>query len=154
VFRRLFPFINEPEIERTSRLQLTPGARSAFSVVLRLRGSDPLFSGSGSRRHFPDRAARVMARMHDMRGSKDYDALCGQRHAGDACAKRSVVILASAQVVHARHHARGAIRKVLREPLLEISGFTSHGSAGTTLKGRSRAGGQLQPRMRFGFPAR
>jgi len=32
--------------------------------------------------HFPDRAARVMARVRDMRGGKDYDATFGQRMRG------------------------------------------------------------------------
>ncbi len=32
--------------------------------------------------HFPDRAARVMARVRDMRGGKDYDATFGTRMRG------------------------------------------------------------------------
>ena len=33
--------------------------------------------------HFPDRAARVMARVREMRGGKDYDATFGTRMRGE-----------------------------------------------------------------------
>ncbi len=33
--------------------------------------------------HFPDRAARVMARVREMRGGKDYDATFGARMKGE-----------------------------------------------------------------------
>jgi DNA repair photolyase len=33
--------------------------------------------------HFPQRAERVMARVHDMRGGKDYDASFGRRMKGE-----------------------------------------------------------------------
>jgi DNA repair photolyase len=33
--------------------------------------------------HFPDRAARVMARVREMRGGKDYDATFGKRMKGE-----------------------------------------------------------------------
>jgi len=32
--------------------------------------------------HYPDRAARVMARMHDLRGGQDYDASFATRRSG------------------------------------------------------------------------
>ena len=33
--------------------------------------------------HFPDRAARVMARVRDMRGGRDYDSTFGARMSGN-----------------------------------------------------------------------
>ena len=79
----MIPFINEPEIERILEAAADAGARSAFSVVLRLPWEvNPLFQ-QWLTRHFPDRAARVMARMHDMRGGKDYDSRFGTRMKGE-----------------------------------------------------------------------
>ena len=79
----MIPFINEPEIERILEAAADAGARSAFSVVLRLPWEvNPLFQ-QWLNQHFPDRAARVMARIHDMRGRKDYDARFGSRMKGE-----------------------------------------------------------------------
>ena len=50
------------------------GARSAFYHVLRLPWEvSPLFK-QWLEVHYPQRAQRVMARIHDMRGGKDYDS--------------------------------------------------------------------------------
>jgi DNA repair photolyase len=50
------------------------GARSAFYHVLRLPWEvSPLFR-QWLQLHYPQRAERVMARIHDMRGGKDYDS--------------------------------------------------------------------------------
>ena len=78
----LIPFINEPELERVLEAAATAGATSAFSVVLRLPWEvNPLFQ-RWLDEHFPDRAARVMARVREMRGGKDYDARFGERMSG------------------------------------------------------------------------
>ena len=70
----LIPCINEPELERVLQAARDAGARSAFSIVLRLPWEvNPLFQ-QWLQQHFPERAARVMARVRDMRGGKDYDA--------------------------------------------------------------------------------
>lgn len=79
----MIPFINEPEIEHILEAAADAGARSAFSVVLRLPWEvNPLFQ-QWLTQHFPDRAARVMARMREMRGGKDYDARFGARMKGE-----------------------------------------------------------------------
>jgi DNA repair photolyase len=50
------------------------GARSAFYHVLRLPWEvSPLFR-EWLQVHYPQRADRIMARIHDMRGGKDYDS--------------------------------------------------------------------------------
>jgi DNA repair photolyase len=79
----VIPFINEPEIERILEAAAAAGARSAFSIVLRLPWEvNPLFQ-QWLQAHFPERAARVMARIREMRGGKDYDARWGARMKGE-----------------------------------------------------------------------
>jgi DNA repair photolyase len=78
----MIPFINEPELERILAAARDAGATSAFCTVLRLPWEvNPLFQ-QWLEAHFPDRAARVMARVRDMRGGKDYDAEFGTRMRG------------------------------------------------------------------------
>src|SRR5438874_2480137 len=70
----VIPFINEPELEKILEAAANAGATSAFSIVLRLPWEvNPLFQ-QWLDQHFPDRAARVMARVREMCGGKDYDA--------------------------------------------------------------------------------
>ena len=78
----MIPFINEPELERILAAARDAGASSAFSTVIRLPWEvNPLFQ-QWLETHFPDRASRVMARVRDMRGGKDYDATFGTRMRG------------------------------------------------------------------------
>jgi DNA repair photolyase len=78
----VIPFINEPELERIVEAAAAAGASSAFSVVLRLPWEvNPLFQ-QWLDHHFPERAARVMARVREMRGGKDNDARFGTRMHG------------------------------------------------------------------------
>jgi DNA repair photolyase len=78
----IIPFINEPEIERVLEAARDAGATRAFGIVLRLPWEvNPLFQ-QWLQQHFPDRAARVMARIREMRGGKDYDAKFGERFTG------------------------------------------------------------------------
>jgi len=79
----VIPFINEPELERILEAATAAGARSAFSVVLRLPWEvNPLFQ-QWLEQHFPERAGRVMARVREMRGGKDYKAEFGSRMKGE-----------------------------------------------------------------------
>ena len=79
----VIPFINEPELERVLEAAANAGATSAFSVVLRLPWEvNPLFQ-QWLDQHFPERAARVMARVREMRGGRDYDARFGARMRGE-----------------------------------------------------------------------
>ncbi len=79
----VIPFINEPELERILEAAANAGATSAFSVVLRLPWEvNPLFQ-QWLDQHFPERAARVMARVREMRGGRDYDARFGARMRGE-----------------------------------------------------------------------
>lgn len=79
----VIPFINEPELERILEAAATAGARSAFSIVLRLPWEvNPIFQ-DWLATHFPQRAERVMARVREMRGGRDYDARFGTRMTGE-----------------------------------------------------------------------
>ena len=79
----LIPFLNEPELERVLEAAAEAGASSAFSIPLRLPWEvNPLFQ-DWLQQHFPERAARVMARLRDMRGGRDNDARFGTRMTGE-----------------------------------------------------------------------
>ena len=67
------PFITE-DMEQVLEAAWGAGARCAFYTVVRLPWEvAPLFK-EWLELHYPDRAARVMARIREMRGGKDYDA--------------------------------------------------------------------------------
>lgn len=79
----VIPFVTEPDLERVLEACAQAGATSASYIVLRLPWEvAPLFK-DWLAAHFPQRAERVMARMHDMRGGKDYDASFGRRMKGE-----------------------------------------------------------------------
>ena len=78
----VIPFLNEPELETVLTAARDAGATRAFSVVLRLPWEvNPLFQ-QWLEQHFPERAARVMARVREMRGGHDNDAQFGTRMTG------------------------------------------------------------------------
>ncbi len=78
----LIPFLNEPELEEVLAQARDAGATTAFATVLRLPWEvNPLFQ-QWLQTHFPDRAARVMARVRDLRGGRDNDSRFGQRMRG------------------------------------------------------------------------
>lgn len=67
------PFVTD-DMERVLEAAWEAGARSAFYHVLRLPWEvAPLFR-QWLELHYPQRADRIMARIQEMRGGKDYDA--------------------------------------------------------------------------------
>ncbi len=79
----VIPFVTEPDLERVMAAAAEAGAINASYVVLRLPWEvSPLFR-QWLQTHFPDRAQRVMNRVRDMRGGKDYDATFGKRMHGE-----------------------------------------------------------------------
>jgi len=79
----VIPFVNEPEIEAIVDAAAEAGARNAHYTVVRLPWEvSPLFE-EWLRAHFPDRAQRVMNRIREMRGGKNYDARFGRRMTGE-----------------------------------------------------------------------
>ncbi|WP_144108899.1 PA0069 family radical SAM protein [Paraburkholderia sp. BCC1886] len=79
----VIPFVTEQDLERVLEACAEAGATNASYIVLRLPWEvAPLFKGWLAA-HFPDRADRVMARVRDMRGGKDYDANFSSRMKGE-----------------------------------------------------------------------
>jgi len=79
----LIPFINEPELERVLAASRDAGACAAHYTILRLPWEvGPLFE-QWLQAHFPDRAERVMNRVREMHGGRDYRAEFGLRMKGD-----------------------------------------------------------------------
>ncbi len=78
----VIPFINDGDLERVLEAACEAGAGNAFSIVLRLPWEvSPIFQ-NWLQTHYPERAARVMARVREMRGGKDNDARFGTRMKG------------------------------------------------------------------------
>jgi DNA repair photolyase len=79
----VIPFVTDPDLEHILEAAADAGAINAGYVVLRLPWEvSPLFR-QWLEAHFPDRAARVMSRVRDMRGGKDYDSTFGRRMHGE-----------------------------------------------------------------------
>jgi DNA repair photolyase len=76
------PFINE-DMEQVLESAWNAGARTAFYTVIRLPWEiSPLFR-QWLAEHYPQRADRVMARVHEMRGGTDYAANFATRMKGE-----------------------------------------------------------------------
>lgn len=79
----VIPFITEQELEKILQAAANAGASAAAYTVLRLPWEvNPLFQ-QWLQTHFPERAQRVMNRIRDMRGGKDYDANFATRMRGE-----------------------------------------------------------------------
>lgn len=76
------PFIND-DMEQVLEAAWAAGARTAFYTVLRLPWElAPLFR-EWLALHYPERAQRVMARVQEMRGGKDYNSSFASRMKGE-----------------------------------------------------------------------
>jgi DNA repair photolyase len=78
----IVPAINDSEIEAILEESAKAGATSAGYVMLRLPREIATLFREWLEVHFPDRAARVMALVRQMRGGRDYDAEWGKRQRG------------------------------------------------------------------------
>jgi DNA repair photolyase len=79
----VIPFITEPELEQILKAAREAGAGCAHYTVLRLPWEvSPLFQ-EWLAVHFPDRAQRVMNRVREMRGGREYDADFATRMKGE-----------------------------------------------------------------------
>jgi DNA repair photolyase len=113
----VIPFINEPEIEAIVDAAAEAGAGDAHYTVVRLPWEvSPLFE-EWLNVHFPERAQRVMNRIREMRGGRNYDAQFGRRMTGagtwaDLIAQRFRRITAR----HGFSDARGSLRRDLFNP--------------------------------------
>ena len=79
----IIPFVTEPEIERILEAAKDAGAVGAHYTILRMPWEvNPLFQ-QWLHAHFPDRAQRVMNRIKDIRGGKEYDSDFAKRMHGE-----------------------------------------------------------------------
>jgi DNA repair photolyase len=79
----IIPFVTDHEIERILEAAKDAGAVGAHYTVLRMPWEiSPLFQ-QWLHAHFPDRAQRVMNRIKDLRGGKEYDSEFGKRMTGE-----------------------------------------------------------------------
>jgi DNA repair photolyase len=79
----VIPFINEPEIEAIVDAAAAAGAVNVHYTVVRLPWEvSPLFE-EWLQSHFPDRAQRVLNRIREMRGGRNYKADFGSRMTGE-----------------------------------------------------------------------
>jgi DNA repair photolyase len=82
-FAPIIPFLNEPELEKVLEAAAQAGASAAHYTVLRLPWEvAPLFH-DWLAAHYPQRAERVMHRVQDMRGGRDYNADFATRMKGN-----------------------------------------------------------------------
>jgi DNA repair photolyase len=79
----VIPFVTDQDLEHILEAAVDAGASAASYIILRLPWEvSPLFQ-EWLQTHFPDRAERVMNRIRDMRGGKDYDSTFGKRMQGE-----------------------------------------------------------------------
>lgn len=79
----MVPALTDPELEDILSQGKSHGARTASWIMLRLpQEVSPIWQEWLSL-HYPHRAARVMARLREMHGGKDYDARWGHRMRGE-----------------------------------------------------------------------
>lgn len=79
----IIPFITDPEIERILEAANDAGAVGAHYTVLRMPWEVNALFQQWLHTHFPDRAQRVMNRIRDLRGGKEYDSDFGKRMTGE-----------------------------------------------------------------------
>lgn len=79
----IIPALNEPEIETLLRTAAEHGAQSAGYVLLRLPHELKDVVQEWLVHHYPDRAARIINALREMRGGKDYDSDWFKRGRGE-----------------------------------------------------------------------
>ncbi len=89
----MIPALSDPELEAILATGYDAGARTASWIMLRLpREVSPLVQ-EWLAQHYPDRAGRIMARLREMHGGKEYDArwhtrMCGEGPYAEMVAQR------------------------------------------------------------------
>ena len=78
----MIPFVNDAELEAILERAREAGALGVSYTMLRLPLEIADLFREWLAEHYPDRAERVMERVRDTRGGKDYDSTFGQRMRG------------------------------------------------------------------------
>ena len=79
----MVPALTDPELEAILKTGRDAGARNASWIMLRLPREVSLLFQDWLAAHYPDRAARIMARLREMHGGKEYDAAWHRRMRGE-----------------------------------------------------------------------
>ncbi len=79
----MVPALTDPELEHILEAGRDAGARQASWIMLRLPREVSALWQEWLAVHYPDRAARIMARLREMHGGRDYDARWGHRMRGE-----------------------------------------------------------------------
>lgn len=79
----LIPALTDPELEAILRAGRDAGARYASWIMLRLPAEVSPLVQEWLATHFPDRAERIMSRLREMHGGKEYDATWHKRMRGE-----------------------------------------------------------------------
>lgn len=79
----VIPALTDPELEAILEAGASAGADAASWIMLRLPQEVSLLWQDWLVEHYPDRAARIMARLREMHGGKDYEARWGHRMRGE-----------------------------------------------------------------------
>ena len=133
----IIPFVTEPEIEHLLEAARDAGAVHAHYVVLRLPWEvNPLFQ-QWLQAHFPDRAQRVMNRVREMRGGKDYDSDFSTRMKGEGVwaeliRQRFQIAVARLGMTGRGDRFKGLDTSLFRRPLVipPLGSKAKEGSAG------------------------
>ncbi|MEO0632954.1 MAG: PA0069 family radical SAM protein [Pseudomonadota bacterium] len=78
----MVPGLTDPEMEEILAAGKRAGARSASWIMLRLPREVSALWQEWLAEHYPDRAGRVMSKLREMHGGRDYDARWGHRMRG------------------------------------------------------------------------
>lgn len=117
----VIPFINDDAIEHILEAARAAGARHAHYILVRLPLEvSPLFR-EWLDQHFPDRAARVMNRIRDMRGGADYRSGFDVRQRGEGV---------YADLIAGRFRKARARLAYGEDPTLDCDRFKVPGAAG------------------------
>lgn len=79
----MVPALTDTELEQILEAGRDAGATAASWIMLRLPREVSTLVQEWLAEHFPDRAARIMARLREMHGGRDYDPQWGRRMRGE-----------------------------------------------------------------------
>ena len=79
----IVPGLTDHELEGILEAGREAGAQAASFIMLRLPLEVSALFQDWLKRHYPDRAGKVMARVRELHGGKDYDAEWGKRFRGE-----------------------------------------------------------------------
>lgn len=113
----LVPGLTDHEVERILSAAREAGARTASWIMLRLPREVSGLWQDWLAEHCPDRAGKIMARLREMHGGRDYDARWGYRMRGEG---RYAELVAQRFRLHARRLGLDADAPPLRCDLFAV----------------------------------